>query len=276
MIRKLFSEPLFQFVLIGAALFILYQSVSPAANSGKEIVVTEQTEAALVARFSAVWLRPPTATEINALIDSYVREEILYREGVTLGLDRNDLVIQRRVVQKLETLGEETGALTPPSDSELEQYLLDHAERYATSPILDLRQVMFDPLGHDGDLEADIDAAMIALQAGADPQEIGDSTMLPTEANGVALVRLSRDFGQIFADSVAELPIGDWQGPVQSGYGLHLVYVSQRSDAKAARLDEVRAAVERDWESDRRDASSKAFYQNLLGNYEVRVESITQ
>ena len=100
--------------------------------------------------------------------------------------------------------------------------------------------------------------------------------MLPTTANGVALFRLARDFGQNFADAVAELPIGDWQGPVQSGFGLHLVYVSQRSDAKAARLDEVRAAVERDWENDRRNAASEAYYANLLGIYEVRVESITQ
>lgn len=271
--RKFLSEPLLHFGLIGVALFVLYQGVSRNADANLQIVVTEDTVAMLAEQFAAVWVRQPTATEIRNLVDSYIRDEILYRQGVAMGLDQNDRIIQRRVLQKLEVLSEETSALNPPTDAELDTYLQNNATRYAMQPVIDYRQVLFDPSRHGASLQAKIDAAMARLDAGDDPATLGDSTMLPTGAAAVPLDRLARDFGQEFADELMTLPVGSWEAPVRSGFGVHIVRVGNRTEARPVTLAEVRSAVERDWENDRRTKAGEAYYQGLLENYEVRIES---
>ena len=262
----------FGFALIGVALFVLYQAVSPGDQSSRVVIVSEQTIDMLAERYAAVWRRPPTESELQSLINNHVREEILYREGVAIGLDRNDKIIQRRVLQKLEVLGEETNALSPPTDEDLNEYLHSNAELYATPPILDFQQVLFDPGRHGEQLEADFSAAMSALIAGADPETLGDSTMLPTSGSAISADRLGREFGKDFADALVALPVGNWEGPIRSGYGVHIVRVDNRIEEQAAILDDARAAVERDWENDRRTNAAKVFYEALLSLYDVRIE----
>ena len=271
--RKILSEPLLHFLLLGLALFILYQSVSPKAGTDRTIVLTDATVSMLSQRYAAVWLRPPTAAELRGLVDSFIREEVLYRQGAAMGLDRDDPVIQRRVVQKLDVLSEETSSLTPPTEAELAVYLQKHAEAYERPPVFDYRQVMFDPVRHGASLQSDINAALAALNAGADPAGSGDSSLLPAVGTAVPLDRLVREYGDEFAASVAALPVGSWQGPVRSGFGVHLVRVDKRIEAQAVGLAEVRAAVERDWENERRKTTREAYYQDLLKTYEIRIEA---
>ena len=111
MLRKVIAEPLVHFMLIGLGLFVLYQLVTPDGTSDRRIIVSDATVAMLAQRHEAVWMRPPTPEQLRALIDTHIREEILYREGMALGLDRNDQVIQRRVLQKLDVLTEESSSL---------------------------------------------------------------------------------------------------------------------------------------------------------------------
>jgi hypothetical protein len=271
-LRKFLSEPLVHFALIGVALFVLYQGVSPDSGTERKIVVTAQTVALLTERFSAVWMRQPTATELTNLIDTHIKEEILYREGVAMGLDRNDKVIQRRVLQKLEVLGEETSAMNPPTDAELREFLRINAARYAIPPTLDLQQIMFNPTRHGENLQAQLDTAMQKLRSGVDPATLGDRTLLPARTLAVSSIRLARDFGRDFVDAVLDLPVGSWQGPVQSGYGVHLVRVDNKTAEQPAKLADIRAAVERDWDNERRNKTGEAFYQNLLKDYDIQVE----
>lgn len=190
-----------------------------------------------------------------------------------MGLDRNDPVIQRRVLQKLEVLSEESSSLTPPGDDELAGYLQKNAGLYAKPAVFDYQQVMLDPSRHGASLEADFKTLMAELNAGADPATLGDSSLLPATAEGMSLDRLEREFGQEFAAAIQALPLGSWQGPVRSGYGVHSVRVERKTAAQAPRLAEVREAVERDWEYERRQTAREAFYQDLLTNYEVRIET---
>lgn len=271
--RKILTEPLVHFLFIGMALFVLYHVVSPGDKSGREIVVTQATLNLLSQRHAAVWLRPPTPEELQNLVDSYIREQILYREGVAYGLDQDDPVIQRRVMQKLEVLSEETSSLTAPTDAELEEYLRKNAASYAQSPVFDYQQVMFDPVRHGASLESELNAALAALNAGGDPAKLGDSSLLPAQGIAVPLDRLVREYGDEFANAVAALPPGSWQGPVRSGFGVHLVRVDNRIEARAVNLAEVREAVERDWENERRRSAREAFYQGLKKTYEVRIEA---
>lgn len=271
--RKVWSEPLLHFLLLGLGLFALYGLVAPEGTADREIVVTDDIVAMLAKRHALVWQRPPTGPELDGLIEAHIREEILYREGVAAGLDRDDPVIRRRVVQKIEVLGEERGAQAAPDEAELQTWLQNNAARYARPPLLSYQQVMFDPVRHGSGLEAAFKAALARLKAGADPGRLGDSSLLPVREAGVPLDRLEREYGEDFAAALAALPVGSWEGPIRSGFGVHIVRVDSRTEGEAATLAEVRAAVERDWENDRRKTASEAWYQQLRSEYTIRVEA---
>lgn len=273
LLRKILKEPLVHFLFMGLALFVLYQLFSPDAGNNRKITISDATVAMISQRYASVWQRPPTPDELKGLVDTYIREEILYREGVAIGLDRDDAVIKRRVLQKLEVLSEETGTLNPPSDAELTAYLNAHAAEYAKQPVIGFQQVLFDPVRHGANLEADFNTALAKLQAGANPEALGDSSLLPAKQEAIAADMLARDFGDEFAKALLSLPVGSWQGPVRSGFGVHIVRVNSRTPGQASALSEVRAAVQRDWENQRRNKTREAYYQDLRRNYDVEIEA---
>ena len=273
MLQKILKEPLVHFLTLGLALFLFHQMVSPNAGNNRKITVTDATVAMISQRYASVWQRPPTPIELKNLIDTYLREEILYREGAAMGLDRDDAIIKRRVLQKLEVLSEEAGTLNPPSDTELIAYLNTHAAEYAKQPVISYEQVMFDPVRHSANLEADFNAAFAKLRAGASPDGLGDSSLLPDGQNAIAADMLVRVFGDDFAKALLSLPVGSWQGPVRSGFGVHIVRVNSRTKGQASSLAEVRAAVERDWENQRRNKTREAYYQELRKQYDVEIEA---
>src|SRR5512140_3519396 len=144
-IRQLLGEPMLHFLLIGFALFVAYNRLSPDRSSGSRIVVTQGVVDDLTTQHVAARGRPPSATELRHLIDAYVREEILYREGVTLGLDRDDIVVKRRVRQKLEVMAEEDASTAAPTDADLTAYLSAHRDRFIQPAVLSFEQIL---VGH--------------------------------------------------------------------------------------------------------------------------------
>jgi hypothetical protein len=272
-IGKLVREPLLHFLLLGALLFAGHGWLRRGeAGGSEEIVVDAARVAALVAQFERVWQRSPDRSEIDGLVQAFVREEILYREGLALGLDRDDPVVRRRVGQKLAFLADGAGP-EPPGEADLEAWLRDHAADYAIPARYSVRQVFFDPARRGAALGAAMDAARSALASGRGPAaELGDATLLPAALERVPLSELEKVFGGEFAQAVAALPPGSWQGPIQSGYGAHLVLVEAREEASAPALAAVRAEVERDWLRSRAEASSEAFYRKLRERYSVRFE----
>ena len=269
-----YREPLLHFLAAGFAIFLLYDRVAPhKAVAGNRLVVSSATVAALADRFQSAWQRPPTPVELGGLVDSYVDEEVLFRQGLALGLDRDDPVIRRRVLQKLAVVGEESGAIAAPTDAELAAYLVAHADRYATPARVAFEQVMFDPQRHRGHLEADILAAKARLVAGAAPEDVGDPTMLSHRTSEQGIDLTGRDYGEEFAAALAALRVGAWEGPLRSGYGLHLVRVTTSTPGRPATLAEVRAAVTRDWENDRRVNALALYTKKLRNTYTITVES---
>ena len=267
--RRLLREPLLHFLILGALLFALYGWLNKGLGAPDEIVLSRGQLASLQSQFSKVWQREPTAEERKGLIDSWVREEVLYREGQAMGLDRDDPVIRRRVVQKIEFLGEGT---TPevPSEQALQAWLDAHADDYRLDPRYTLKQVYFDPSRHGERFEADVGSALAVLENGK--PVVGDSTMLPSTLDNVARTDVVRVFGDQFADALADLKEGEWSAPLRSGFGIHLVRIDKRQPGRVARLDEVRQAVERDLLHDRTRKASDAYYQGLLKQYTVRIE----
>jgi hypothetical protein len=220
-----------------------------------------------------LWGHPPTAEQLAGLVDAWVKEEILYREGVKLGLDRDDAVIKRRVRQKLEVLSEEERATAAPSDADLSAYLARHAARFARQPVVTFEQILVVTATGDADAADAVAAARSALARGVDPTRVGRATLLPRRVSDEPLDLVKRDFGAAFTGELSALPVGTWAGPVASGLGLHLVRVVARTPASAPALDVVRAEVTREWENARREQALAESYRRLRAQYDVRVDA---
>jgi hypothetical protein len=278
--KRILGEPLLHFLLLGAGLFIAYGLISTGSTAPGAILVSRGQTEHLEAVFVRTWQRPPTDAELKGLIDDWVREEIATREAMALGLDRDDTVIRRRLRQKLEFMSADMAAHTVPTDAELGAYLQAHPESFRIEPPITFSQVYLDPVKHGDRLARDAAQLLARLnRAGATPdlRALGDSFLLEPTFESLPASEIAKQFGEDFAAKLAVLPPGRWQGPIDSGYGAHLVLVSERGAGHAPELAEVRDLVRREcreWENARRLEESERFYQDLRKRYTVSVEGM--
>jgi hypothetical protein len=275
-IKNFLREPLLHFLVLGTGLFFLYGNINnESADARSEIVIDASRLSILSTAFERVWQRAPTDAEVQGLIDSYVREEVMYREGISLSLDRNDAIVRRRVAQKMSFIAD---GLVPdtPTDAELQLWLAEHAEDYRISTSHSLRQIYINPQRHADDLESVIASMSTALVVASDETLAGDPTMLPSSLLSAGQRDIERTFGSEFADAILGVEVGSWQGPIRSSFGLHFVDISERTAARDPSLEEVRSAVERDFLNSRSLEINEAFYQSLLERYAVRYSDAEQ
>ena len=205
-----------------------------------------------------------------------MREEVYCREAMALGLDKDDTVIRRRLRQKMEFISDDIAAISEPTDADLNAYLHAHADRFRAEQTFTFSQVYLDPEKHGENLGRDISALLAQLnQAGghADAPALGDSFLMEHTFTATPTSEISKQFGEKFAAKLGELSPGTWQGPVESGYGAHLVLVSERTEGRMPTLAEVRDDVRREWANSGRLELNEKFYQELLKRYTVTIES---
>jgi len=272
-LRTLLGEPLLHFLLIGIALFGAYRWVSPGDSGGRRIVITQGVVDDLVTQHVAAKGREPSTTELNHLIESYVRDEILYREGVKLGLERDDLVVKRRVRQKIEMIAEEDASTRAPTDADLVAYLTANQARFVQPAIFTFDQVFIGASRSGPGVLPVVAVTHEALPQAGDPEELGKPTLLPHRMTRTPADLVARDFGASFAAALETVPIGEWVGPIDSSFGAHYVRVSNRAPAAAPPLAAVRDQVVREWENDRRQRARRDAYTKMRGAYEVSVET---
>ena len=274
-LKKWLHEPLVHFLALGALIFFAYSLLSADQPGEQEIVVTRGQQEHLVNVFTRTWQRPPTAAELDGLVSDWVREEIAYREGQAMGLDANDTVIRRRLRQKLELLADDIVSMREPSDEDLQAYLADHADDYHAEARYSLQQVYFSPDRRGDQAVVDAEEALVLLRTGGDlirPQDMGDPLPLPRVLENERAGALAAQFGQVFLEALQDLPAGVWQGPLRSGYGLHLVRIDEYSPGRRLNLDEVRQEVLRDWSYEQRTRAIDGLYDRLGERYSVTVE----
>ncbi|MEQ1894140.1 MAG: peptidylprolyl isomerase, partial [Planctomycetota bacterium] len=210
-------------------------------------------------------------------VNDRVREEVYCREAVALGLDQEDTVIRRRLRQKMEFVSDDIAALVEPTEAELDAYLRTHADSFRVDPRFTFEQVYLDPQKHGERLADEVAQLLAQLNQAGDGLEasaLGDSRLLESQFTGLPTSEVAKQFGESFALELERLEPGRWQGPVESGYGVHLVSVSERTEGRLPALSEVRDAVRREWDNARRLAGNEAFYQELLGRYRVTIEGL--
>ncbi len=277
--RRFLSEPLIHFLLLGAALFAVFQyTADPEAedlSADREIVVTPGRIETLAANFAKVWQRPPSDQELRGLVEDFIKEEIFYREALALGMDRDDTIIRRRLRQKLEFITTDLADQVNPTDTELQAFLEADQETYRIDPVLSFEQIYLDPAQHRDEIEDVLGSLRVKItnaESAADLEGLGDRLMIPTSFEGVTVFEIDRTFGRGFGAEIAVLPLDTWSEPLRSGYGLHFVRVSERIDGRQPSLEEVREEVERDWRVDKQKSTTEAFYSALRDRYTITVE----
>lgn len=274
---KLFREPLLHFLALGALIFLLYGAVAGQDIAENEIFISRGQQENLINTFTRTWQRPPTPLEYQGLLRDYIRQEIAYRQSREMGLDEDDIVIRRRLRQKMEMLAEDVAGLVPPTDEELQAYLDANAADFAIEPRLSVRQVYFSADRRGDQARRDALLALEALPATADNGASvgpGDPLPLPEVLEGSSPSGLARLFGEAFAASLEEVEPGHWQGPVESGFGWHLVYVYDVEPGRQASLGEVRDAVELEVKNLRRKESVDLLYERMAENYRIDIEPL--
>jgi PPIC-type PPIASE domain len=276
LIPRLLREPLLQFLVLGAILFVLYSLVDRrGVEAPEKIVVSTSRIANLADGFARTWRRPPSKEELQDLIEDYVRDEVFYRAGRAAGLDRDDVIIRRRVRQKMEFLAEEI-SVPEPSESELGAFLAANPDRFRTEDRLSFHHVFLSPSRRAGTIDQDlkqVGAAVSGAALRANAAELGDPFLLGAEFNAISQRDVAGIFGDSFARWAFSVEQGRWQGPIASTYGQHFVFITDRSKGSVPPLDTVRAAVVREWTNARRSESEQKLYRSLRDRYEITVET---
>jgi hypothetical protein len=268
---RLLREPLLHFLLLGGLLFAIFgRGGSDAGEADRQIVVSDADIDRLAAAFSRTWHRPPDADEQQAQIQDYIREEVLYRTAVGLGLDKDDTIIRRRLRQKMEFLFEDT--VPPPQETELRAYFEAHPEKFHTEPLISFRQI-FVSKGRGGTAEADAQQILARLVTGAPgAEDEGDPLALGEAFSLTPIDQIAAQFGEGFAYELTKAAPKYWVGPLQSPYGLHLVLVTASEPTTLAPFEQVRAAVQREWFAEHRTAAQGAQFKVLRARYQVIVQ----
>ena len=225
--------------------------------------------------FTQTRQRPPTEDEWEGLIRDRVRQEVFYREALALDLDKDDLIIRRRLQQKMEFISDGAAAQAQPTDAELSAYLQAHPDSFRVDPRFTFRQVFLNPEKHGKNLARDAAQLLAELKeegGKTDVSALGDSIMLDNHYDVLTAAEAGRLFGDKFATALGRLPLGQWQGPVESAYGMHLVFVNQHVGGRLPALAEVHDAVRREWEETHRTEANDKFYEELLKHYTVTIE----
>ena len=268
---RLWREPLVHFLLGGTTLFLLYAAVAKEpAFSPDRIVVGEERVASLASTFERTWLRPPTRSELDLLVQDFVDEEILYWEALALGLDRDDLVVRRRMRQKMEFL--HVDLVDPPaaSDDELSDFLAANVDRFQEPARLRFRQIFVNPELKGSDPRQRAQRLLAQLRAG--DTVVGDPTQLPEEMEEASAREVAAAFGTGFAEALFEISEEGWGEPVASSFGLHLVHIEKRTPGRLPRLAEIREQIDRELRAERREGAHRRFLETLRSRYDVEIQ----
>jgi len=268
-VARLLREPLLHFLAIGGLIFLLFTPTGPGAGPTDTIVVGPGQIEQLAAGFQAVWRRPPTDGEMQAMIDEFIREEIYYREALALGLDQDDTVVRRRLRQKMEFLTDTAADILEPAPGELEAYFAANEQAYRNRPRLAFEQIY---LGENPGPE-EVSQTLDALRADptAASSALGKSTLLPPQLGLSLPGAIDGLFGQGFFEQLAELPTAIWSGPVTSAYGAHLVRVDDSLPASTPPLADVREAVLREWKAAKAKDIREQHYARLRERYHIEI-----
>jgi hypothetical protein len=270
---KLMREPLVHFLAMGAGLFVLFEVIGGSTSDRtNEIVITPGLSQHIVEVWQKTRQRLPTPSELEGLINEHVREEILYREALAMGLDRDDTIVRRRLRQKLEFLLDDLADAIEPGERELRDFFEANPEPFRAEPRFSFSHVYLSLDRRGEGALADAEILLEQLQQAdtvEDPAAFGDPLLMERDYEMVSEGEVAKLFGSAFSERLIDLPTGVWSGPVESAYGLHLVLVRERISEEAPAFEDVRERVHRNFMFERRREARETAYGELFKRYTV-------
>ncbi len=272
--KKILKEPLFHFLLIGAFLFLLFDVVNTSETDSKDIIIDQSDIEQLVNTWEMQWKRKPTIEELSNLLQSNIKQEVFYLEALNMNLDHNDEIIKRRLSQKMEFLSNDLASMTKPSDTELKEYFDEHEEKYLTPYVYSFYQIPFtlDSSGKDyfkkaeSVLKNNQDATFEVMKAKA------DRFIFPNEYVNTTSDRLAKQLGSDFSNALETVATNVWVGPMDSGFGTHLVFITTKEVPKKPEFESVRNEIERDFAYDKEKQVNQAVYDQMKKGYRIVID----
>ena len=277
-----FKEPLVHFLCAGVTLFVVYallnrgQLQEEPETGVAPVVVAEAQLDHLTLTWKQLWDREPTPQELTRLVNDYIREEVLYREAIELGLDSDDTIVRRRMAQKMAFLSK-GAAPKYPTDEELRDWYDDNRQRYEFPDTVSFSHIYFStekrgPGGFD-----DANETLAGLKKESIPParapERGDRFMTRYDFVSIGQQDLRNLFGDEFTSGVFELDPGTWHGPLESSYGVHLVHLTERTDRHVPEFEVVRTSVEIDWMQEQIQSANRELLDVLIRKYGLDIDA---
>jgi hypothetical protein len=278
-IKRFWREPLIHFFILGFAVFGLH-----AALDRKPEAIVKDPYLVEVSSADIEWMRTifnkqmgrgPTIQDLRGQVNQFIREQILSREAVTMGLDEGDHVVRRRLAQKMEFLFKDVSAMAEPTEEDLRKYFNDNRRKYETPPRMTFSQVYFN-VDRRGVEEA-IQAVQALIKEDGDPSRVpalGDVSILSPGCTHCGEKEIGNKFGTDFAAAIKDLAPGSWYGPVKSAYGIHAVYIHERQDTRLPNFRDIIGRIKNDWMSANREETTRRVYDELRSRYRVLVEGL--
>jgi len=276
MTNRIFREPLVHFLLIGAVLFGLYsftQAGRTRTPPSQEIRLTLDELAQLTLLYQSQWRRLPTPEELQSLVESRIQQEILYREALAMGLDKDDEIVKRRMAQKMQFLAEDVAAAREPTTAELRSWFEKNSAKFAQPPRLSFRHLYFSPDRRGARARVDAQEALAKLAGqpvdAKGASALADPFMFQEYYRDRAPEFLGKEMGPQFALAVARLEPGSWQGPIESGFGWHLVFVDTAIPGRVPAFEEIEPDVRTAWLGEQKALAWEKAYKQMRANYTV-------
>mgnify|MGYP001554409454 CR=1 FL=1 len=263
---RIIREPISLFVILGLLLFIVYNRTTTYYDQkNKQITVTEAQVQLLKETFAKTWNREPTEEELEAQIENLIKDEIYYKEAVDLGLDRSDIAVKRRLRQIMEMMMDDM-ATVYPSEDQLKTYLSENQDKFRRDPYISFRHIYFSSENRETALDV---LGKLKDTLPVDERSFDGLALIPNEFSEESYRSVERLFGKSFTEEVFTLKPGIWQGPVESAYGYHLVYISELTEGFVPELSEIWDEVEREWSVEKRTQVKDQQYQKIRERYTI-------
>lgn len=270
--KKILKEPLVHFLFLGFLIFGYYYLTNKDSNAEENSIVIDNTEYDyLLSLWKKQWQRDPNEQEIKAFIDQYLRQEVFYKEALAMNLDHNDLIVKRRLSQKMEAVSNDLNAIIKsPTDDDLKTFYEKNKDLFILPPAYSFKQVLF--LNDEDNLESEMETTKTQLNNGQDiPKARQTKLSIPNSWNKSEATTIYKTFGDYFTSVLDSLPTNTWVGPIPSGFGQHLVYISKKEVSEIAKFETIKPYVEKEYQYQTELDMQNKVFEDLLDKYPVKL-----
>ena len=259
------KQRLFIFLILG--ILILSADLIFNDESEDKITIFESEINSLIGTWVDQVGREPTIQEVDGIIKQLLDEEILYREAIKLGLDKNDIIIKRRLAQKIGFLRQEADS-SLPSEKEVNDFYNQNTKKYFVDKRITFSHIYF---SESKDQEAKATRALNLIRSGTEETDFGEPFLLGKNFSSKSISEIERSFGKEFSEVIQSIVPQEWSGPLNSEYGSHLIFVNSISESFTPALEEIKNIVISDVILEKQNNSVKEYLKELRSKYQIEI-----